>query len=44
VIYGWYEQPVQSAIFDGSGEFDIPVVDDDVWGEGTFYDEGMSPF
>lgn len=44
VIYGWYEQPVQSAIFDGSGEFDIPIVDDDVWGEGTFYDEGMSPF
>lgn len=43
VIYGWYEQPVQSAIFDGSGEFDIPMVDD-VWHDTYNFDGDESPF
>lgn len=43
VIYGWYEQPVQSAIFDGSGEFDIPMVDD-VWKETYNFDGDEAPF
>lgn len=43
VIYGWYEQPVQSAIFDGSGEFDIPLVDD-VWKDAYNFDGDESPF
>lgn len=43
VIYGWYEQPKQSAIFEGSGEFDI-ANNDDVWGGGAYFDEGDAPF
>lgn len=42
-IYGWEERPVQSVIFDGSGEFDIPV-EDDVWGEVYNFDGDESPF
>lgn len=42
-IYGWEERPVQSAIFDGSGEFDIPVVDD-VWRDVYNFDGDESPF
>lgn len=43
IIYGWYEQPVQSAIFNGSGEFDIPMVDD-VWKETYNFDGDEAPF
>lgn len=43
VIYGWYEQPVQSAIFDGSGEFDIPLIDD-VWKDTYNFDGDEAPF
>lgn len=43
VIYGWYEQPTQRAIFDGSGEFDIPV-EEDVWRETYNFDGDESPF
>lgn len=42
-IYGWEERPVQSVIFDGSGEFDIPV-EDDVWSEVYNFDGDESPF
>lgn len=42
-IYGWEERPVQGAIFDGSGEFDIPV-EDDVWREVYNFDGDESPF
>lgn len=43
VIYGWYEQPTQSAIFNGSNEFNIPV-EDDVWREVYNFDGDESPF
>lgn len=43
VIYGWYEQPVQSVIFDGSGEFDIPI-EADVWRDVYNFDGDESPF
>lgn len=43
VIYGWYEQPTQSAIFNGSNEFDIPV-EEDVWRETYNFDGDESPF
>lgn len=42
-IYGWEEVPIQSAIFDGSGEFDIPMVDD-VWHDTYNFDGDESPF
>lgn len=42
-IYGWEERLVQSVIFDGSGEFDIPV-EDDVWSEVYNFDGDESPF
>jgi KaiC/GvpD/RAD55 family RecA-like ATPase len=42
-IYGWEERPVQSAIFDGSGEFNIPV-EEDVWRETYNFDGDESPF
>jgi KaiC/GvpD/RAD55 family RecA-like ATPase len=43
VIYGWYEQPTQSAIFNGSNEFDIPS-DPDTWGSMYNFDGDESPF
>lgn len=43
VIYGWYEQPKQSSILDGSGEFDIPVIDDG-WGSSSYFDDEEAPF
>lgn len=43
VIYGWYEQPTQSAIFNGSDEFDIPS-DPDTWGSMYNFDGDESPF
>lgn len=43
VIYGWYEQPTQSVIFNGSNEFDIPV-EEDVWRETYNFDGDESPF
>lgn len=43
VIYGWYEQPSQSAIFDGSGEFDIPI-EDDAWRDVYNFEGDESPF
>lgn len=43
VIYGWYEQPTQSAIFDGSNEFDIPS-DPDTWGSTYNFIGDESPF
>lgn len=43
VIYGWYEQPTQSAIFDGSNEFDIPS-DPDTWGSAYNFIGDESPF
>jgi archaellum biogenesis ATPase FlaH len=43
VIYGWYEQPTQSTIFNGSNEFDIPV-EGDVWREVYNFDGDESPF
>ena len=43
VIYGWYEQPTQSAIFNGSDEFNIPV-EEDVWRETYNFDGDESPF
>lgn len=43
VIYGWYEQPTQSAIFDGSNEFDIPA-DPDTWGSVYNFAGDESPF
>ncbi|MEE1082178.1 MAG: AAA family ATPase [Paludibacteraceae bacterium] len=42
-IYGWEERPVQSVIFDGSGEFDIPV-EDDVWSDVYNFEGDESPF
>lgn len=42
-IYGWEEVPVQSSIFDGSGEFDIPL-EDDVWRDVYNFDGDESPF
>lgn len=42
-IYGWEERPVQSVIFDGSNEFDIPV-EEDVWRETYNFDGDESPF
>lgn len=42
-IYGWEERPVQSVIFDGSGEFDIPV-EDDVWRAVYNFEGDESPF
>ena len=43
VIYGWYEQPTQSAIFDGSNEFDISS-DPDTWGNAYNFITDESPF
>lgn len=43
VIYGWYEQPSQSVIFDGSGEFDIPA-EDNAWRDMYNFDGDESPF
>lgn len=43
IIYGWYEQPTQSAIFNGSDEFNIPV-EEDVWRETYNFDGDESPF
>lgn len=43
VIYGWYEQPSQSVIFDGSGEFDIPA-EDNAWRDIYNFDGDESPF
>lgn len=43
VIYGWYEQPTQSAIFDGSNEFDIQS-DPDTWGSAYNFITDESPF
>lgn len=43
VIYGWYEQPTQSAIFSGSNEFDIQS-DPDTWGSMYNFDGDESPF
>lgn len=43
IIYGWYEQPTQSAIFSSSNEFDIPV-EEDVWRETYNFDGDESPF
>jgi hypothetical protein len=43
VLYGWYEQPTQSAIFNGSNEFDIPS-DPDTWGSMYNFDGDESPF
>jgi hypothetical protein len=43
IIYGWYEQPTQSAIFDSSGEFDIPV-EENVWREVYNFEGDESPF
>ena len=43
VIYGWYEQPTQSAIFDGSNEFDIQS-DQDTWGSAYNFIADESPF
>ena len=42
-IYGWEERPVQSVIFDGSGEFDIPV-EEDVWRDVYNFEGDESPF
>lgn len=42
-IYGWEERPVQSTIFDGSDEFNIPV-EEDVWRETYNFDGDESPF
>jgi hypothetical protein len=42
VIYGWYEQPRQSAIFDGGGAFDIPSWEE-VWGS-DYFDHDEAPF
>ena len=43
VIYGWYEQPKQSSMLDGSNEFDIPTVDDG-WSSCDFFDDEEAPF
>lgn len=43
VIYGWYEQPTQSAIFNGSNEFDIQA-DTDTWGSVYNFVGDESPF
>lgn len=43
IIYGWYEQPTQSAIFDGSNEFDISS-DQDTWGNAYNFITDESPF
>lgn len=43
VIYGWYEQPTQSSIFNGSNEFDIQS-DPDTWGSMYNFDGDESPF
>ena len=43
VIYGWYEQPTQSAIFDGSNEFDIQS-NPDTWGNAYNFITDESPF
>lgn len=43
VIYGWYEQPTQSAIFNGSNEFEIPA-EEDAWRDVYNFEGDESPF
>lgn len=43
IIYGWYEQPIQSAMSYGGTEFDIHV-EDDMWKDTYNFDGDESPF